>query len=105
MALRSGRDNGRSNDIKAAASALGGDKGKSKGGKMPLRGIHIRPGHKGGFIATHEGGEENGEEYSGSKMYPLSDIKALHSHIDEHLGDAKTPSHGKSDKEGMEELD
>jgi hypothetical protein len=72
-----------------ASHVLGG-KGKSKsksGGKKPHE-IHIRRGHKGGFIVRHshkpdpDTGVTPEEEEN-----PISDVNSLHSHIDDTMGD------------------
>ena len=71
-----------------AHSVLGGHgKAKSKGGKKPHE-IHIRRGHKGGFIVrhTHKPDPDTGvmpEE----EEHPISDINSLHDHVDQAMGD------------------
>lgn len=74
----------------AGKSAM--SKGKGHKPKHNVRGMHIKRGAEGGYIATHEiqpdpseAAAMGGGDAQPPPQYPIADQQSLHDHIDEHM--------------------
>lgn len=68
-----------------STSHMGGGKKKSGKSSSHAHSMHIRRGHKGGFIAVHHA--EPGAEDMQDQEHPLPDIDALKAHLQDSMGD------------------
>lgn len=71
----------------AAKGALGGED-KPKQRKLHTHEVHVRRGHKGGYIARHEMHDADGNADHKQPEYPLADEAAMLAHVKEHMGGA-----------------
>lgn len=85
-------------DFGAAVEALGGKKSR----KLKTVGVHVRKGHKGGYIAKHDMEDEDGNPHPKKPEYPIANMAAVQKHMQEHLAEEsdETNEGGESGDEG-----